>query len=88
MDGSRTRKATRRLPVFALLSAGTVSEFGNVLTFVSVSWFVLETTGSAARTDPTGGPIVDRLGFKRTSVAVDLASRANVAAVERQTTLA
>jgi MFS family permease len=56
---------------------------------------VLETTGSAARTGivsaalalggviPTllGGPLVDRLGHKRTSVLADLASGATIAAV-------
>jgi MFS family permease len=58
-------------------------------------WFVLETTGSAARTGIVsgalafgavipavlGGPLVDRLGFKRSSVLADLASAAAVAAV-------
>lgn len=85
----------RRAPVFALLSASAVSEFGNALTFVAVPWFVLETTGSAARTGLTGGavtlavvlaglfggPVVDRLGFRRTSVLADLASGATVAAI-------
>lgn len=95
MDGSATRRTRRRLPVFALLSASAISEFGNALTFVAVPWFVLETTGSAARTGLTGGaatlavvvagifggPVVDRLGFKRTSVLADLASGTSVAAI-------
>lgn len=95
MDDLSPGRAPRRAPVFALLLAGAVSEFGNVLTFVAVPWFVLETTGSAARTGLTGGavtlavvvagifggPIVDRLGFKRTSVLADLASGATVAAI-------
>jgi len=95
MDDAPPARAARRLPVFALLSASAISEFGNVLTFVAVPWFVLETTGSAARTGITGGavtlavvlaglfggPVVDRLGFKRTSVLADLTSGATVAAV-------
>ena len=95
MNDPSPGRAPRRSPVFALLLAGAVSEFGNVLTFVAVPWFVLETTGSAARTGLTGGavtlavvaagifggPIVDRLGFKRTSVLADLASGATVAAI-------
>ncbi len=62
---------------------------------VAVPWFVLETTGSAARTGLAaaaigvgavlavvlGGPLVDRLGFKRASVLADLASGATVAAI-------
>lgn len=78
-----------------MLSATALSVVGNALTFVAVPWFVLQTTGSAAKTGLTGGaialaavlagffggPIVDRLGFKRTSVAADLASGATVAAI-------
>jgi predicted MFS family arabinose efflux permease len=58
-------------------------------------WFVLQTTGSAAKTGLTGaaigvgaiiaailgGPLVDRVGFKRASVLGDLASGAVVAAI-------
>jgi MFS family permease len=78
-----------------MLSATALSVVGNSLTFVAVPWFVLQTTGSAAKTGLTGGvvtlaavlagffggPIVDRLGFKRTSVVADLASGATVAAI-------
>jgi MFS family permease len=65
------------------------------MVFVAGPWFVLETTGSAARTGIVtgalalgtvipavlGGPLVDRLGFKRSSVLADLASAWAVAAV-------
>jgi MFS family permease len=68
---------------------------GNVLALIAVPWFVLETTGSAARTGITaffttlpavlaaffGGALVDRLGFKRMSVIADLASGITVALV-------
>ena len=86
---------TDRAPIFALLSAEAVSQVGNMMTVVAGPWFVLETTGSAAKTGlvgaalvlgsvvPTvvGGPLVDRLGFKRASVFADLASAATVACV-------
>jgi MFS family permease len=63
--------------------------------FVAIPWFVLERTGSAALTGvvaaltfaPTvlatffGGAIVDRLGFRRTSVLADVASGVTVAAI-------
>ncbi len=76
------------LPIYAMLGATALSQVGNMLTFVAVPWFVLQTTGSAARTGIAGGavalaavlaslfggPVVDRLGFKRTSVVSDLAS--------------
>jgi hypothetical protein len=47
MQGSPDRNPT---PIYALLGASTISELGNVLTFVAVPWFVLQTTGSAAKT--------------------------------------
>ena len=65
---------------------------GNMLTIVAVPWFVLETTGSAAKTGITafftalpavlaaffGGTFVDRLGFKKTSVISDVLSGVTV----------
>jgi MFS family permease len=77
----------------ALLAANAVSETGNVLAFVAIPWFVFQTTGSAARTGLTGaafllaavvagvfgGPVVDRVGFKRSSIIADLAGAVTVA---------
>jgi MFS family permease len=91
----RSNGSTRRVPIFALLGANAISWVGNIMTSVAVPWFVLETTGSAARTGLTGaaigvgtvmaaffgGPVVDRLGFKRTSVLADLMSGVTVALV-------
>jgi MFS family permease len=85
----------RRIPLLAVLGANAVSETGNVLAFVAIPWFVLQTTGSAARTGMTGaafllaavvagvvvGPVVDRMGFKRTSIAADLAGAVTVALI-------
>lgn len=85
----------RRAPLLALLGANGVSLFGNSLTALAIPWFVLETTGSPTRTGlvafagllPTvlaaffGGALVDRLGFKRTSIAADLLSGLTVATI-------
>ena len=84
-----------RLPLVALLVADAISLSGNAMGFVAIPWFVLETTGSAALTGvvaaltfaPTvlatffGGALVDRLGFRRTSVMADIASGVTVAAI-------
>ena len=77
-----------RLPVYALLVANLISQIGNQFTLLAIPWFVLETTGSASSAGITvavgalpyvlagifGGPIVDRLGYKRSSIVSDLAS--------------
>src|SRR3712207_9288036 len=78
-DPLRITGPGRRVPILALLAANAVSETGNVLAFVAIPWFVLQTTGSAARTGLTGGavllgavvagvvgaPVVGALGFPR-----------------------
>jgi predicted MFS family arabinose efflux permease len=93
---ARQLRATRdRRPIFALLGANAVSQVGNSMTIMAGAWFVLETTGSAAKVGfvsaalgvgavlpaVLGGPLVDRLGFRRASVLADLASAATVAAI-------
>jgi MFS family permease len=81
-------KPINRTPLFALFTANAISMVGNVLTMIAIPWFVLQTTGSATQTGITGffsllpvviaglfgGALVDRLGYKRTSIAADLAS--------------
>jgi MFS family permease len=95
VDDSRTTGPTRRIPILTLLGANAVSETGNVLAFVAIPWFVLQTTGSAAKTGLTGGafllaavvagvvggPVIDRMGFKRTSIVADIASAVTVALI-------
>lgn len=85
----------RRGPLLALLAANAISMSGNVATLVAIPWFVLQTTGSAARTGIVaaaglvpivvsgfvGGALVDRLGYRRSSVVADLASSGAVAAI-------
>ncbi len=87
--------SARRAPIISLVAANVVSLTGNSLTTVAVPWFVLVTTGSAAKTGITGtvsilpviiagvfgGTLVDRLGFKRTSVLADLSSGGAIALI-------
>jgi predicted MFS family arabinose efflux permease len=95
MVAKQERAARDRRPIFALLGANAISQVGNSITVVAGAWFVLETTGSAAKVGLVsaalgvgavlpavlGGPLVDRLGFRRASVLADLASAATVAAI-------
>jgi MFS family permease len=78
----------KKAPLTALLAANAISMVGNVLALIAIPWFVLQTTGSPAKTGLTGffmtlaavvatffgGVIVDRLGFKRTSILADITS--------------
>jgi MFS family permease len=76
------------LPIISLFTANAISLVGNMLSAIAIPWFVLQTTGSATQTGITGfftvlpvvlagffgGTLVDRLGFKRTSIIADIAS--------------
>ena len=84
-----------RLPLYALFVADSISLVGNAVAQLAIPWYVLVTTGSPALTGLAvffsflpvviagffGGVIVDRLGFRTTSVIADLASAAAVAAI-------
>jgi MFS family permease len=75
----------QRTPFFALLVSYAMVYFSLMIAMVAVPWFVLETTGSAARTGLVaavqgipmifagvfGGVIVERIGFKRTAMISD-----------------
>jgi MFS family permease len=94
-DDLNRRSLAQRLPMLAQLSANAVSMTGNAMANVAIPWFVLQTTGSAAKTGLTfaviglsnvlaaffGGPLVDRLGYKRCSVSTDILSGVVVALV-------
>jgi len=85
----------RRAPLYALFLADAISVSGNIVALVAIPWFVLQETGSPAFTGLAGfftflpvvfaaflgGVVVDRLGFRTTSVVADLASAAAVAAI-------
>ena len=91
----RSKDTVRRGPLAALLLASIVSWIGNSFTAIAIPWFVLQTTGSAALTGVAaafgvlpaivtgffGGTLVDRLGYKRSSVLADLMSAATVGAI-------
>jgi MFS family permease len=86
---------SRRTPLYALYVADTISLAGNAVAQIAIPWFVLATTGSATLTALAvffnflpivlaaffGGVVVDRLGFRATSIVADLASSAAVAAI-------
>ncbi len=84
-----------RSPFIATIAADTISRTGNLLTAIAIPWFVLETTGSPARTGIAafagavpvvislffGGTFVDRFSYRRVSVVSDLASGTSVALI-------
>ncbi len=83
------------LPLTALVTANVISAVGNSVSALAIPWFVLQTTGSAARmgvvaaagmipfilSSVFGGALVDRIGHKRASVIADAASGLTVAAI-------
>jgi MFS family permease len=85
----------RQVPLYALYTADVVSLAGNAVAQIAIPWYVLTTTGSATLTALVvffeflpiviaaffGGVVVDRIGFRVSSVAADLASAAAVAAI-------
>ncbi len=84
-----------RTGMLALWGGNWISTLGSLMSSLALPWFILETTGSAARTGllataiTTGavlssvasGPMIDRLGFKRASVLTDVVSALLVAAI-------
>lgn len=82
----------RRAPLVGLLAANAISITGNRITQLAIPWFVLQTTGSVAKTglagffsllpfvlsSALGGVVVDRLGYRRASIVADLASGTSV----------
>ena len=88
-------KTHSSIPLYSLFAANAISLVGNVFTMIAVPWFVLQTTGSATQTGVTGfftilpvvlagflgGTLIDRLGYKRTSMISDLASGVTTAMI-------
>jgi MFS family permease len=84
-----------RLPLSAFFTGSVISYVGDTLTLLAIPWFVLQTTGSVTQTGITaffsvvpmalsaffGSALVDRWGYKRTSVLGDLASGLTVALI-------
>lgn len=85
----------QQVPLYALYGANLISRVGDMMLFLGIPWFVLQTTGSVARTGIAaffstaavafaalfGSSFVDRLGFRRASVVSDLASGIAVALI-------
>lgn len=83
---TRPGRRPRMIPLVALIGADGLSRFGSVMTVTAIPWFVLVTTGSAARTGLVvfasaigvvlallfGGVVVDRLSFQRASIIADV----------------
>jgi MFS family permease len=84
-----------KFPILSLFIANAISLVGNMLSAIAIPWFVLQTTGSATQTGITGfftvlpvvlaglfgGTLVDRLGYKRTSIIADIASGVTTALI-------
>jgi MFS family permease len=80
------------LPLYALFMGNIVSYLGNTLTLLAVPWFVLQTTGSVVQAGIVGffsllsmvvsgalsSVLVERLGYKRSSVLGDILSALTV----------
>lgn len=85
----------RRWPLTAVLTANAISATGRTLSMIGIPWFVLQTTGSAGRagvvafcaTLPVvlaaliGGPVIDRIGRRRVSIASDVLCALSVGAI-------
>jgi MFS family permease len=82
----------KHFPIVAFFTGSAISYIGDMLTLLAIPWFVLQTTGSVTRTGITaffstlpaifsaffGSALVDRLGYKRTSVIGDIMSGVTV----------
>lgn len=88
MQPAPTLNAPNPVPLYSLFIANAISLVGNVFSLIAIPWFGLQTTGSATQTGVTGfftilpvilagffgGTLIDRLGYKHTSILADLAS--------------
>jgi MFS family permease len=89
-----TTKPDRR-GLAGVLAAQAVAWTGTRLSAIALPWFVLTTTGSAARTglvvfaemapylvlQVLSGPVIDRIGSRRISIVGDLVSMGTVALI-------
>jgi MFS family permease len=87
--------ATSRSPLIGALVAEGTSFVGTRVSMIAIPWFVLSTTGSATQTGlvaaaeitplvlfkALGGPLLDRIGPRRVTLACDLLSAFVVAAI-------
>lgn len=92
---THTPTKTKRFSLLMFFLSCGISYTGSALTLLAIPWFVLQTTGSIEQAGITaffstlpivlsaffGSMIVDRLGYKRTSVISDSASAITVALI-------
>ncbi|HEY0757347.1 MAG TPA: MFS transporter [Ktedonobacteraceae bacterium] len=85
----------QRVPLVAFLIGNVISYVGDILTLLAIPWFVLQSTGSVTQTGITAfcselslvlssflsTRLVDRLGYKYTSVLGDILSGVTVALI-------
>ena len=95
MQSTTPTKTYNQIPLYSLFTANAISLVGNVFSLIAIPWFVLQTTGSATQTGITGfftilpvvlagflgGTLIDRLGYKRTSIIADIASGVTTALI-------
>lgn len=88
-------RGIRRSPLVGLLAAGFVSRAGNAITAIAVPLYVLTDTGSALATGVAGvfatvpvviggalgGAVIDKFGYRASSIIADLASGITVLAL-------
>ncbi len=86
---------SRKAPLYGGLTAEGISFVGTRISMIAIPWFVLSTTGSATQTGlvaaaeitplvifkALGGPLLDRVGPRRVTLACDLASAFVVGAI-------
>ena len=89
---AQTKVQVRQFPIVEFFAGSAISYIGDMFTLFAIPWFVLQTTGSVIQTGITaffstlpavfsaffGSALVDRLGYKRTSVIGDIASGVTV----------
>jgi MFS family permease len=94
-DSPGPARVVSRRGIVGVLAAHAVALTGTRVSAIAIPWFVLVTTGSAARTGlvvfcemapyvlakALTGPVVDRVGPKRVSVAADVVSAGAVATI-------
>ena len=84
-----------RRPLYGWLASEAISITGTRVSMIALPFFVLDTTGSAEKAGlvalaemlplvgakALGGPVIDRLGPRRVSIACDLASVVVIGAI-------
>lgn len=94
-DISTVQTKPNLVPVFGLFTANAISAIGNRMTQIAIPWFVLQTTGSVAKTGLVSffiilpsifsavltGPLVDKLGYRVSSIISDLVCTLAIGAI-------